>query len=165
MRQLGRAGCRITTPLGRGIADEYGGSSWLLGEVDRAISLIDRMQTRIADLTHVGMLAFGRAHAGLFELMRGDRPRAAPNAFELARLTREHDLPMFGALGVFLQGWTTAASGAVGNGLDDMRRGAELLREQNVLIFDGWPTGALSRPNGRLGLGVLRHAQTTRPLL
>ena len=28
-----------------------------------------------------------------------------------------------------------------------------------------WPSGALSRPNGRLGLGVLRHAQTTRPLL
>ena len=33
---------------------------WPLGEVDRAISLIDRMQTRIADLTHVGTLAVGR---------------------------------------------------------------------------------------------------------
>ena len=35
-------------------------ASWPLGEVDRAISLIDRMQTRIADLTHVGTLALGR---------------------------------------------------------------------------------------------------------
>ena len=31
----------------------------------------------------------------MFELMRGDLARAAPNAFGLARLTREHDLPMW----------------------------------------------------------------------
>ena len=58
---------------------------WPLGEVDRAVSLIDRMQTRIVDLTHVGTLAVGRLHAALFELMRGDhsarraeRPRTRP---------------------------------------------------------------------------------------
>ena len=28
-----------------------------------------------------------------------------------------------------------------------------------------WPSGGPSRPNGRLGLGVLRHTSTTRPLL
>ena len=67
-------------------------ASWPLGEVDRAISLIDRMQTRIAGLTHVGTLASGRMHAAMFELMRGDHLRAAPNAFELVRLAREHDL-------------------------------------------------------------------------
>ena len=72
---------------------------WPLGEVDRAISLIDRMQTRMADLSHVGTLAFGRMHTALFELMRGDPARAAPNAFELARLAREHDLVMWRALG------------------------------------------------------------------
>ena len=71
-------------------------ASWPLGEVDRAISLIERMQTRIAGLTHVGTLAFGKLHAALFELMRGDHARAAPNAFELARLAREHELPMCG---------------------------------------------------------------------
>ena len=48
-------------------------------------------------------------HAAMFELMRGDRARAAPNAFELARLAREHDLPMWRAFGVFLEGWATAA--------------------------------------------------------
>ena len=47
-------------------------ASWPLGEVDRAISLIDRMQTRIADLTHVGTLASGKLYAAMFELMRGD---------------------------------------------------------------------------------------------
>ena len=70
------------------------------------------MQTRIADLTHVGTLAFGRLHAALFELMRGDRARAAPNAFELARLAREHELTMYGAFGVFLEGWASSCRAA-----------------------------------------------------
>ena len=126
-------------------------ASWPLGEVDRAISLIDRMQTRIADLTHVGTLAFGRLHAAFFELMRGDHARAAPNAFELARLAREHDLPMWRAFGVFLEGWATAATGALGGGLDDMRRGVELLREQNVLLFDGLLKIALAEAEARAG--------------
>ena len=126
-------------------------ASWPLGEVDRAISLIDRMQTRIADLTHVGTLAFGRMHAAMFELMRGDHARAAPNAFELARLAREHDLTMCRAFGVFLEGWATAASGAPGGGLEDMRRGVELLREQNVLLFDGLLKIALAEAEARAG--------------
>ena len=63
-------------------------ASWALGEVDRAVSLIDCMQTRIAALTHVGTLALGRMHAAMFELMRGEHARAAQNAFELVRLTR-----------------------------------------------------------------------------
>ena len=84
-------------------------------------------------------------------LMRGDLARAAPNAFELARLAREHDLPMFRAFGVFLEGWATAASGAVGSGLEDMRRGAELLREQNVLLFDGLLKIALAEAEARAG--------------
>ena len=125
--------------------------SWPLGEADRAISLIDRMQTRISDLTHVATLALGRMHAAMFELMRGDHARGATNAFEVARLAREHDLPMFRAFGVFLQGWATGESGAIGSGLLDMRRGAEQLREQNVLNFDGLLKIALAEAEARAG--------------
>ncbi len=52
---------------------------------------------------------------------------------------------MWRAYGVFLAGLARAESGVPGGGLEEMRRGAELLREQNVLIFDGlvqnlrWP--------------------------
>jgi predicted ATPase len=125
-------------------------ASWALGEVDRAISLIDRMQTRIEDLTHVGTLAFGRMLAALFELLRGDTARAAPNAFEFARLARDHDLPAYRAFGVFLQGWATAAGGAR-DGLEDMRRGVELLREQNVPLGDGLLKIALAEAEARAG--------------
>ena len=127
-------------------------ASWALGEVDRAISLIDRMQTRIAALTHVGTLALGRMHAAMFELMRGEPARAAQNAFELVRLTREYDLNMWGAFAVFLQGLAASHTGAPTDGLEDMRRGAELLREQNVLMFDGLLKIALAEaeaPGGR----------------
>jgi predicted ATPase len=126
-------------------------ASWPIGEVDRAISLIDRMQRRVAGLTHVGTLAYGRYIAAIFELTRRDPARAAPNAFELARLAREHDLRMYRALGVFLEGWATAASGAPGGGLEDMRRGVEQLREQNVLFFDGLLKIALAEAESRAG--------------
>ena len=60
-------------------------ASWPLGEVDRAISLIDRAELRSADFTHAGVRAFARMHSALFDLMRRDHARAAPKAFELAR--------------------------------------------------------------------------------
>ena len=124
---------------------------WPLGEVDRAISLIDRMQARMANLTHVGSLAYGTMYAALFELMCGDQTRAAPNAFELARLSREHGLTMFRAFGVFLEGWATTSSGAPAPGLENMRRGVEQLREQNVLLFDGLLKIALAEAEARAG--------------
>ena len=126
-------------------------ASWPLGEVDRAISLIDRTKTRVAGLTHVSTLASGKLYAAMFELMRGDHRRAAPNAFELVRLALEQELPLFRAFGVFLEGWASAASGASGAGLEDMRRGVEELREQNVLFFDGLLKIALAEAEARAG--------------
>jgi hypothetical protein len=77
---------------------------WPLGNVDRAISLIDRMQTRMANLAHVGTLANRRMYAALFELLRGNRARVAPNTLELVRLAQEYDLNLWRAFGVFLEG-------------------------------------------------------------
>ena len=58
---------------------------------------------------------------------------------------------MFRAFGVFLEGWATADGGAPADGLEDMRRGVELLREQNVLIFDGLLKIALAEAEARAG--------------
>ena len=58
---------------------------------------------------------------------------------------------MFRAYGVFLKGWTSAASGTSGSGLEDMRRGVEQLREQNVLFFDGLLKIALAEAEARAG--------------
>ena len=52
---------------------------------------------------------------------------------------------------MFFEGWATAASGALGGGLEDMRRGVELLREQNVLFFDGLLKIALAEAEAQAG--------------
>ena len=126
-------------------------ASWPLGEVDRATSLIDSMQKRITDLTHVGTLAFATGYAAFFQLMRGDRGRAAPKAVELIQLVRMQELPMFRAFGVFFEGWAASASGKIGCGLDDMRLGVEQLRQQNVLLFDGLLKIALAEAEATAG--------------
>jgi tetratricopeptide (TPR) repeat protein len=125
--------------------------SWTLGEVDRAVTLIDRAEERIADLTHIGTKAYGRFNVGIFHLMRGDRGRAAENAFEVARLAREYDLNLWRALGVIFEGWAKGLSGAPGGWLEDMRSGAKLLRDQNVLYYDGLLKIALAEAEAGVG--------------
>ena len=85
--------------------------------------------------------------------MRGDHARAAPHAFELARLTREYDLVFWRPFGVFLEGMAKAESGALGEGLEDMRRGIELLHERNILLFDGLIKIALAEAEAEAGSG------------
>jgi len=109
------------------------------------------MQPRIAHLTHVGTLGYGIMYAALFELMRGDYSRAAPNAFELARLAHEYDLNLLSAFGVFLQGWAASYSSSPADGIQDMRRGVELVRVQKVMMFDGLLKIALAEAEGRAG--------------
>jgi class 3 adenylate cyclase/tetratricopeptide (TPR) repeat protein len=110
---------------------------WPAGDVDRATSLMERLEARIAEVAHAGTIAFGRFHLAAFELRGGDRSRVAPHALELARITREHDLPLFRSFSLFLEGLTTLDSAAPGGGLEGMRRGAELLRERNIAPFNG----------------------------
>ena len=111
---------------------------WPMGDVGRAVSLVDGAEARVADLAHIGTRAYGKSHVVRFEMMRGDLARAALEAVELARLTREHALPIWrAAYGIFFDGLASAQSGTTGGGLEEMRRGIELLREQKVLIFDG----------------------------
>ena len=87
----------------------------------------------------------------LFSLMRGDRPRARASVSELARIVRDHDLPVFRAFGEFLVGWATIDDGALADGLEAMRHGAESLRRQNVVVYDGLVKIALAEAEVRAG--------------
>jgi predicted ATPase len=58
---------------------------------------------------------------------------------------------LFRAFAVFLEGWAMEETGAPGRRLDDMRRGVELLREQNVLLFDGLLRVALAEAEAGAG--------------
>ncbi|HEY1888749.1 MAG TPA: AAA family ATPase, partial [Roseiarcus sp.] len=138
---------------------------WPLGDVERARSLVESAQARSASVTHIGTNAYQKTLAAVFERMSGDLVRAAQNAVELARLSSEHDLPMYRAFGVFFEGLASAQNGAANGGLEGMRHGAELLREQNV-TFDGLLKIALAEAEARAGdvdraLAVLDEALMT----
>ena len=110
-------------------------ASWPLGNVRRAVSLVDGAHERLASVAHIGTHPYAKLHAATFELMRGDRARAAENGSGAARLAREHDLPLWRAYGAFFEGLATAELGALGEGLNDMRRGVEGLPPcSNVII-------------------------------
>jgi predicted ATPase len=138
---------------------------WPLGDIGRAVSIFGDAEARIAGLAHVNARAQGKMHGAMFELMRGDSSRVASNASELARLARDYDLSLWRAWGIFLEGLAQAVSGATG-GLEAMRRGAELLREQNSLINDGLIRIALAEAEAQAGdvdraLAVLDEALAT----
>jgi class 3 adenylate cyclase/predicted ATPase len=124
---------------------------WPLGDIGRAVSLVCGAEARIAGLAHITTRGQGKLHAALCELVRGDLSRAASKAAELARLAREHDQPVWRAVGVFLEGLALAQSGALSSGLEAMRRGAELLGEQNALNFDGPIKLVLAEAEARAG--------------
>ena len=125
--------------------------SWPLGKVRRAVSLVDGVNERLASVAHIGTHPYAKLHTAIFELMRGDRARAAQNGSEAARLAREHDLPLWRAYGAFFEGLATAELGALGEGLSDMRHGAESLRHQDLLNFDGLLKIALADAETRAG--------------
>ena len=126
-------------------------ASWPLGNVRRAVSLVDGAHERLASVAHIGTHPYAKLHAAMFELMRGDRARAAENGSEAARLAREHDLPLWRAYGAFFEGLAMAERGALGEGLSDMRRCAESLRQQGLLNFDGLFKIALAEAEARAG--------------
>ncbi len=124
---------------------------WPLGDIRRAVSVVGDAEARIADLAFIGTRVFGKWHVAMFELIRGNLARAATNAAELVRLTREHELTVWKANGSFLEGLAKAESGAPGAGLEEMRRGADLRREQNLWAWDGPVKIVLAEAEARAG--------------
>jgi hypothetical protein len=51
------------------------------------------------------MLAHATALTAFFALMRGDRSQTGTSVSELARIVRDHELPLFRAIREFLVGW------------------------------------------------------------
>ena len=138
---------------------------WPLGEIDLAASLIQQMLARMASLNHVTTLAIGNSYAVQFAMLCRDRKRGKANASEFARLAYEHNLSQLRVIAMFFEGWAKAENDIFG-GLEDMRRGAELLREQKVLFLDGLVKIALAETEARTadpgrGLAILDEALMT----
>jgi predicted ATPase len=102
-------------------------------------------------------------HTAIFQLMRGDVAGVASSAIQLTRLANDHELALWRAWGVFLQGCLRAVGGDVAGGLEDMGRGSGLLGQQNAAIFDGLLKMALAEAEAAggdpdRGLATLNNA-------
>jgi predicted ATPase len=98
-------------------------------------------------------------------MLCGDRKRGKANASEFARLAHEHNLSQLRIIAMFFEGWARAENDIFG-GLEDMRRSAELLREQKVLFLDGLVKIALAETEARTAdpdraIAILDEALTT----
>ena len=56
---------------------------------------------------------------------------------DLVEIIRQHDVPMFHAFGIFLEGWAASKLKGGRHGFEDMLRGVDRLRQQGILLFDG----------------------------
>ena len=97
--------------------------------------LVATLTSRMAGLAHVHTRVFGEHLAAMFELMRGNCSCCAARG-RSRTIGADHDLSLWRAVGVFLDGLARAA-GPLGQGVVDMRRGIQLQRDQNALTFDG----------------------------
>ena len=139
---------------------------WALGEFGEAASLMERTRARVEGLSHATSLAHATALTAFFALMRGDRSQAGTSASKLGQIVRDHELPLFQAIGEFLAGWATADGASLVEGVEAMRRGVESVRRQNAVVFDGIIKIALAEAEVRVGdpehaLAVLDEALAT----
>ena len=129
----------------------------------RALSLVDAAEARLAGLAHVGTRAYGTMHSAIFEMMRGDLSRAAPNITELARLAREHDLPVWRAVRFFSRAGRRSESRRPPTDSRPCVAALALLREQNVLrlrrAHQDW---ASERPKPALAMSTAPSPSSTR---
>jgi predicted ATPase len=133
---------------------------WPLGEITRAQQLQADAVSLARRTEHVPTLAYEATYRALFEMMRLDAATAAPFAAETVQLAQTHDLRMYIGYGEALNGWVRAVLlGEVPEGIAEMQRGIELLREIGINLLTplihvrlasleaaaGDPQGALAR--------------------
>jgi class 3 adenylate cyclase/predicted ATPase len=106
-----------------------------LGETERARRMIQEMLALARKSDHIPTVAYAMFHACLFEGMNGTPAAAAPQAELLARLCREHALPVWAAASAVYSGYIQFHSGDHAAGLAEMRRGVGLFRVVGIGVF------------------------------
>lgn len=107
---------------------------WPLGDVECACRLADNITARVAQREHVATAIYAHTFAALFDMTRRNPAQTGPHVEEIIRLAREHEMPLYMAAGFYFRGWTNWHAGSRDAGLEEMRRGIALCREQGIAL-------------------------------
>jgi DNA-binding response OmpR family regulator/class 3 adenylate cyclase/predicted ATPase len=137
---------------------------WALGLLDRATDFAGDMVVHALETRHIPTIAYAYAHAGFFEMVRQDRLLAAPHAEALLGLARKHGMPVWTAIGTFLEGWLRWGTTDRAASTAEMHEGLALMGAQHLQCYmplmttrlaeteaeAGCPDAALARVNMQL---------------
>jgi predicted ATPase len=98
---------------------------WPLGDIERAREFADQAASQAAKSSNVQTLAYVNYHLCVFEVLRGDRERAAPVAKAVFDLAHDRSMPIWESASRVLQGWANWLVGDQRLELAEMRRGIE----------------------------------------
>ncbi len=84
---------------------------WPLGELERAVLLVNNALERTEALPDARTRAYARVHAAMFELMRGRFSQAVSHASGFARVVQDYDLAFWRPLAEFFDGWVQSECG------------------------------------------------------
>jgi class 3 adenylate cyclase len=105
------------------------------GENGRATRLADESLTRAKRTAHVPTLVYAYSTLSMFESIRYDCGRALAQSEAALALAREHEMPLYLAIGTFFHGWARFRSGERDAGLLEMSEGTTLIRSQVPLYL------------------------------
>ena len=105
-------------------------ANWPLGEIDRACRLAEDMVLRAKQIGHVPTLVYAHSVICIFEAVRRASRQALTHADATLVLAREHEMPLYLAIGTFFRGWAHSHIGDREIGLTEMREGLALMRDQ-----------------------------------
>ena len=102
--------------------------SWLLGYPEHAVDRAARAVELARQLSHPFTLAYTLFHVGVFDLWRREPRLVQERASAVLAVAQEQDYEIWRALGLILDGATTAVLGSPDEGLARMDRGIDLYR-------------------------------------
>ncbi len=107
-------------------------TNWPLGNVARAIARADEAVERATVSGHVATIAYSVWHRLLLDLMQRRDDLAIDGAKALIEISEKYELRQWRIAGIFFDGWTRWRRDSQVDGIEAMKRGVALVREQSA---------------------------------
>jgi predicted ATPase len=132
-----------------GVAASYlAQTEWYLGEIGRALELIEESVRRAAESGHVPTLALTYHLKGMLDMQRGDVTAALRDSEALVELTQEHPMALYHAHGSVHASWARARLGEGEAGIAEFERAIAVYADQGAKLYLPFYLGFLAELEG-----------------